>query len=484
MYWLRGLEAQDRAWLLRFNRRQPKCLPIFTTARRKPCSNSEQHDLGDPMSKLSLSTSSIFLLMAAAACALLALPALADSQVRIVRLSDVQGSVQIDKNTGLGFENAFLNLPITQGVHVKTGNRGRAEIEFEDGSTLRLTPNTNVEFSTLGLNDAGKRISEINLIEGMAYVNWLGKGGDEFSLNFSREKIVLNHTAHFRAETSPQVANVAVFKGDVDVEGPAGKVTVEKKKTAKFDAADNDKYTLAKNVEEAPLDSWDKEASSYHQQYARNNSSPYGYGVSDLNYYGAYSNVPGYGMMWQPYFTGVGWDPFMNGAWSFYPGSGFMFASAYPWGWMPYHYGNWMFLPGMGWMWQPGGWNSFSTVPRYAGTLPANFHPPVAPTAGTVKTVVVGRAGTTSAFSSRVVLNAGSAGMGIPRGSLENLHQLNHQVAKSGFAEVRPAPQFSTTTAARGSMMRSGYSAPRSSMSSPSAHGSASTGHASSGAHR
>jgi hypothetical protein len=188
-------------------------------------------------------------------------------------------------------------------------------------------------------------------------------------------------------------------------------------------------------------------------------------------------------MLWQPYFTGVGWDPFMNGAWSFYPGSGFMFASAYPWGWMPYHYGNWMFLPGMGWMWQPGGWNSFSTVPRYSGTLPANFHPPVAPTAGTVNTVVVGRAGTTSAFSSRVVLNAGSAGMGIPRGSLDNLHQLNRQVAKSGFAEVRPAPQF-TTTAARGSTMRSGYSAPRSSMSSPSAHSSsASAGHSSGGSH-
>ena len=45
-----------------------------------------------------------------AACSLFAVPALADSQARIVRLSDVQGSVQIDKNTGLGFENAFLNL--------------------------------------------------------------------------------------------------------------------------------------------------------------------------------------------------------------------------------------------------------------------------------------------------------------------------------------------------------------------------------------
>ncbi len=426
------------------------------------------------MSKLSLSRFSTVLLTAAA-CALFALPALAASQARIVRLSDVQGSVQIDKNTGMGFENAFLNLPITQGTQIRTHDRGRAEIEFEDGSTLRLTPNTTVEFSTLGLSDAGKRISAINLIEGMAYVNWLGK--DEFALNFSREKISLDHAAHFRVDTSTELANLAVFKGNVDVEGPAGKVVVEKKKTAAFDAADNDKYTLANNVEQAPLDSWDKEASAYHDQYAKSSSSPYAYGVSDMNYYGAYSNVPGYGMMWQPYFTGVGWDPFMDGAWSFYPGYGFMFASAYPWGWMPYRYGSWMFVPGFGWMWQPGGFNTWLTVPHYAGTLPVNFRPPVAPATGTVNTVSVGKGGTVSTLTpSHLVLNAGSAGLGIARGSLANLNHLNHQVAKTGFAEVRPAPQFSTSSA----RPSSGFSAPRSTMSSPSVGRSATTGRSSS----
>jgi len=419
-------------------------------------------------------------LLTAAACALLALPALADSQARIVRLSDVQGSVQIDKNTGLGFENAFLNLPITQGAQVRTHDRGRAEIEFEDGSTLRLTPNTTVEFSTLGVGDSGKRISVVNLVEGMAYVNWLGK--DEFSLNFAQEKISLDRQAHFRVDTSAKVASLAVFKGDLDVEGPAGKVSVEKKKTATFDLADNDKDTLANNIAEAPLDSWDKEASAYHDQNAKNNPSPYGYGMSDLNYYGAYSNVPGYGMMWQPFFTGIGWDPFMDGAWSWYPGYGYMFASAYPWGWMPYRYGSWMFIPGNGWMWQPGGFNTWLTVPRYAGTLPVGFHPLVAPVAGTVKTVPVGKGGSVSALpTSHLLVRAGSAGMGIPRGSLGNLNHLNHQVAKSGFVEVHPAPQFSASSGRPAS--GSGFSAPRSSMSSPSTGHSTSTGHASGGSH-
>jgi len=267
------------------------------------------------MSKASLSRFSSVLL-AVAAGALLAVPALAESQARIVRLSDVQGTVEIDKNTGLGFENAFLNLPITQGTQLKTLQNGRAEVEFEDGSTLRLTPDSTIEFSTLGLSDSGKHISEINLVEGMAYVNWLGKSGDEFTLNFSREKIALDHAAHFRVDTSTEAANLAVFKGDIEVDGPGGKLMVAKNKTATFDAADNDKSTLANNITPAPLDSWDKESIAYHDQYAKNNSSPYGYGAADLGYYGAYTNVPGYGMMWQPYFTGIGWDPFMDGAWS------------------------------------------------------------------------------------------------------------------------------------------------------------------------
>jgi len=348
---------------------------------------------------------------------------------------------------------------------------------------MRLAPNTTVEFSRLAADDSGRRISEVSLVAGMAYVNWMGK--DAFTLNFSSEKIALDHAAHFRVDTSTEVANVAVFKGDVDVEGPSGKLTVEKKKTATFDVANDDKSTVENKIAEMPLDQWDKESVSYHDQYAKNNQTPYGYGVSDLNYYGGYSNVPGYGMMWQPYFTGIGWDPFMDGAWSWYPGYGYMFASAYPWGWMPYRYGSWMFLPGMGWMWQPGGFNTWLPVPHYAGTLPVNFHPLVAPAAGTVKTVTVGRTGSSSALQpSHLVLNAGSAGLGIARGSLDNLNHLNHQVAKSGFVEVRPAPAFSTTSARAPSWSSgraSGFGEPRSTTAGSSMGHSTSSGHSSGG---
>ncbi|HEY1657020.1 MAG TPA: DUF6600 domain-containing protein [Candidatus Sulfotelmatobacter sp.] len=379
----------------------------------------------------------------ALACALFALPASAESQVRIVRLSDVQGGVQIDKNTGLGFENAFLNLPITQGVQIRTRDNGRAEIEFEDGSTLRITPNTNVEFSVLGVNDAGNRISAVTVVQGRAYVKWLGSKTDKFTLNFGQERIELNQPAHFRVNASGDAAEVANFKNELEVVAPSGTVKVDRKKMVAFD--DNDHPTEAKNFQNDSYDEWDQQAASYHDQYAKKDNTPYGYGYSDLSYYGSFSNWPGYGMMWQPYLMNAGWNPFMDGAWSWYPGMGYMWASAYPWGWMPYYYGNWVYAPGMGWGWQPGGWSTWHGGLHYVGAA-ATFHAPLAPK-GTVNTVAVGRGGavlTSTPFPT--VLRGGSAGIGVARGSVDNLRHLNSQVAKSGFVEMHAAPQFAASS--------------------------------------
>ena len=415
--------------------------------------------------------------------AVFALPAHAGSQARIVRLSDVHGSVQIDKNSGMGFENAFLNLPVTQGTQLRTRENGRVEIEFEDGSTLRLGPNSRLDFSTLGLNDSGARISILNLSDGAAYVNWLGNVGEHFTLNFSHEKVDLDHPAHFRVDTSADRTKVAVFKGELRVNAPAGAVTVAKNKMFTF-TTDDEKPVLAKNIEQEPLDSWDKEATSYHDQYSKNNSSPYGYGISDLNYFGAFTSVAGYGMMWQPFFAGAGWNPFMDGAWSWYPGMGYTFVSAYPWGWMPYRYGNWAMIPGMGWMWQPGGWNSFVTVPTYVGASAASFHAPVAPT-GTVSTVVVGRGGPVLSpmLPTHLTITRGSAGLGVPRGAVGDLKSVNHQVEKSGLVRIERAPQFSARSnesfGERGSYGSIGAASNASTHASTasSAHAAAGSGH-------
>src|SRR5581483_11583798 len=370
---------------------------------------------------------------------LLAVPSFADSQARIVRLSNVEGSVQMDRSTGQGYEKAFLNMPVTQGNKIRTGNDGRAEVEFEDGSALRITPNTVLEFPQLSLRDSGGKASTINVEEGTAYVNFSGKNNEEFTLNFGREKLALTHPVHLRVEMGDTQATIAIFKGNASVEGPSGTVEVGKKQTATFDLANNDASTLAKNLESDPYDSWDKQQTKYQNRYTSNTYSaysPYAYGMSDLNYYGQYFSVPGYGYVWQPYFTGAGWDPFMNGAWTWYPGYGYSWVSAYPWGWTPYHYGSWNFLPAYGWVWQPGGsWAGWNSMPRVVNP-PANFHLPQPPTTGH-STIIVNRGpvtGTTGTPGNKVIVRSGSAALGIPRGSIRDLGKVQREISQRGAA--------------------------------------------------
>src|SRR5271155_328367 len=172
--------------------------------------NSPNHVLiaqEGPFRGCSMSRINIKLLMQAAAASSLILtilsftvPAVADSQARVVRLSEVQGDVQVDRNTGQGYEKAFLNLPITQGVKLRTRNDGRAEVEFEDGSTLRVTPETVIEFPQLSLGESGAKVSTVHLQEGIAYLNFSGAKDDEFALTFAHEKVSLAKSAHLRVE--------------------------------------------------------------------------------------------------------------------------------------------------------------------------------------------------------------------------------------------------------------------------------------------
>lgn len=380
----------------------------------------------------------------AAVFTLLSIPVFAESHVRIVRLSYIEGGVTIDRNTGQ-FEKAIVNLPVTEGTKLRTATDGRAEVEFEDGSTMRLAPNTNVQFTKLSLQDSGGKLSTAEVQNGTVYVDFAAAKHDELTLLFGNSKTTLTQAAHLRVDAGEQGTSVAVFKGDVQVEGPSGSAQVKKNQTVSFAAGEDAKAVVAKNIEPEPLDGWDKKQSEYHQVYASNsytNYSPYAYGTSDLAYYGNFFSAPGYGMMWQPYFIGAGWNPFMDGAWAFSPGFGYGWVSSYPWGWVPYHYGTWVFLPGYGWAWQPGGmWMPSYSQPMLLNT-PNGFKRPQPPAAAPVKgtTILTVNRGPVTTFANRsgskIVIQNNSAGLGVPRG-LSNIAKVSHQVQTKGMVTQR-----------------------------------------------
>ncbi len=183
------------------------------------------------MTKLGTKLGKLLAVWAVVAAVFLVVSASAQSKARIVRLSDVEGSAQIDRGAGDGFSKAFLNLPVIEGCKLKTGKDGRAEVEFEDGSSLRLAPDSEVDFTRLSLGADGQKLTTVQLVSGTLYANLHPKRaggksdiGDQFLLNFSQESIAVSEAAHFRVELTGAQATVAVFKGKVSATSPSGQV--------------------------------------------------------------------------------------------------------------------------------------------------------------------------------------------------------------------------------------------------------------------
>ncbi len=380
------------------------------------------------------------LLLVALLCAI---PALADSTARIVRLSYVDGDVQVDRGAGQGMEHAVLNMPVVQGGRLVTRAGGTAEVEFEDGSTLRLVPDTTVEFRQLALRNDGTRVSSIELAQGTAYLEATTKK-DAYTLTAGGQEIALTKESRLRVNRVSSDLTLAVFKGEVEVEDSSGSVRVKKNETLNLDLNDPSQYKLAKGVDPQSYDAWAQQRDKYRQTYASNRRDGYNplysYGWSDLNYFGNFYSYPGYGMLWQPFGVGPGWSPFADGAWMFYPGYGYLWVSGYPWGWMPYRYGSWTFVPGFGWGWSPATvWNTWYTVPVIYGG-PAGFvapAPPVgtkpAPVTTSPKTVVVGSGPITDVRNPRF------------RQWVDQTQAASAPLRRTSVAPV-PAPATTTTT--------------------------------------
>jgi hypothetical protein len=89
-------------------------------------------------------------------------------------------------------------------------------------------------------------------------------------------------------------------------------------------------------------------------------------GISDLDYYGNWQNLNGYGNAWSPRVD-TGWAPYQDGYWmNDYP-YGPTWVSSEPWGYAPYHYGRWTNVSNQ-WYWIP---DQVNTTPSYAPALVA-----------------------------------------------------------------------------------------------------------------
>jgi hypothetical protein len=108
----------------------------------------------------------------------------------------------------------------------------------------------------------------------------------------------------------------------------------------------------------------------YYDPYRHNVSYQYAPafipGLNDLDNYGDWQNVNGYGNAWRPRVA-ADWAPYQEGYWvNDYP-YGPTWVSSEAWGYAPYHYGRWANVDNQ-WFWIPDG---VKATPRYAPALVA-----------------------------------------------------------------------------------------------------------------
>ena len=357
------------------------------------------------------------------------------SQVRIVRLSLVRGKVELERSNSLGFEPTFTNLPIVQGTRLHS-LVGLAEVEFEDNSSLRIAPNTEIEFAELGRSGSGATTNAVKLQRGTLYVSLLKTKDTDFRVEVGGRTVTLTPSSHVRLDVYPASSELMVFHGKATVGEGASSMQVGPGKALKFGDSVEIAPVVAHDEEPGLYDEWDQKAANAHNAKVASGfaASPYAYGVSDLSYYGNFVNLGGCGQVWQPYFMGAGWDPYGSGMWAYYPGAGYSWVSPYPWGWMPFHSGNWVSCGGAGWGWQPGrNWNglknTFTLNPIHQP------HPPKPPLAGQSGLVHVGMAalhpaGLTNAHTFEFAKD--SAGLGVPREMPVNLRKTSQIVQTRG----------------------------------------------------
>jgi hypothetical protein len=338
----------------------------------------------------------------ALACFVFALSAEADPPAtRAARLTYAQGTVTVAQGPNGVSVPGELNLPLLAGVQIATGGDGQAEVEFEDGSVVRLTPNSFLSLDTLTVQPDGVFVTGVSLLRGLAYCELRAAPQYRYTIGAGSDILspVENTTVRINFDQPPPI--FSVLDGTAHVEHPDDPTTVgpgtgfqaniRAGESLSNDPTDASRYFLTPEI---AGDSWDQWNTDLDQQAAAQASDStavrtdyagsQGYGWSDLDANGDWYDVPGEGPVWQPQdaMDNSGFDPYGNGAWVWYPGAGYLWASSYAWGWTPYRCGNWSYFNGFGWGWAPGagcgglGWSFFGGGrPVNIGQYPTGYRP-------------------------------------------------------------------------------------------------------------
>ena len=293
------------------------------------------------------------------------------------RIQRVEGEVALNNGEAGNAQTedwirATENQPVSVGDRIYTRDNSRTSLAFTGRNFARLNPNTSLD--VLALED---RRTQLALRDGSAVfdVGYLNSG-DLFEVATPYGAVDFQEPGLYNVGIDNGQVLISALSGLAQVVGLGGSGQISKGELLTLVG------TTAANAVLSQLNGGDAgylvddyyrnqypqyydgryrdynaylNDPYYFDPYRRNVSYQYANsyipGLYDLDYYGDWRNVDGYGYAWAPRVDS-GWMPYQTGYWyTDYP-YGPTWVSSEPWGYAPYHYGRWAFV-GDRWYWVP-----------------------------------------------------------------------------------------------------------------------------------
>ena len=275
----------------------------------------------------------------------------ADPPARVGRLNYMTGSVSFRPAGSDEWAPAVPNRPLTTGDRLWTDNDSRAEVHV--GSVaIRINSQTELDFTLVDDNTLQMRLAQGSMTIRVRNLD----DGQVYEIDTPNGAVSIGQAGEYRVDVGPDGTNtsVSVWSGDAAVTSAGSSFTVNAHQQASISGTESPTYNLA----DAPApDAWDQWVSSRDVREDNAVSARYVSrempGYEDLDEYGQWRYVSGYGQVWVPANQAPGWAPYHTGHWVWVDPWGWSWVDDAPWGYAPYHYGRWAYIDG-GWGWIPG----------------------------------------------------------------------------------------------------------------------------------
>jgi hypothetical protein len=275
-----------------------------------------------------------------------------DPPGRVARLNFSQGSVSFRPAGEDDWVTAVPNRPMVTGDDLWADENSRAEVHI-GSAAIRLGEKTGITFLALDDRTTQIRLAQGSIILRVRHVD----DDDNYEIDTPNVAFSLLQPGEYRVDVSEDGSRTItdVWHGRGRVTGGGLTYNVVAGQSATFTGNEQHlDYDLGQTPERDDFDSWafdrdDREDQADSANYVSREMT----GYEDLDEYGDWSYVAGYGPCWRPRVVVAGWAPYRFGHWAYVGPWGWTWVGDEPWGFAPFHYGRWAAVNG-GWFWVPG----------------------------------------------------------------------------------------------------------------------------------